>query len=410
MATAAQDHKPTVEELLDRAKALAPLLQEEAAESEAQRRLSERTVKALRDGGFLNLLAPAEFGGFDLGPFDSLTVVEEIFRADGSAGFNTMAHNILFKPMFYMPREAVATMFEKGTPGLAGQGSPTGKAIKVEGGYRVSGNWSYGTNVLHADYVSGSCILTEDGAPVMNAFGSPTIVRWTAPVSQVELKGDWNVLGLEATGSVDFSVDDLFIPEAFANARGVMASKPADWVENPSPLSPLVWIFWGHTVAELGLGRQLFDLLDPLAFKPSPLRGRLADDAVFLTGYAKAQATFQAACAWNLEIWREIQEVAERGEPTSQELLTRTRAAMLHIQAVNADNAQFAFREAGGASLRDGPLQRAYRDIMAAGQHVIMARQSWSDCGKHMIGAADGMIWGPYALMPDPMKAMAEKS
>jgi indole-3-acetate monooxygenase len=402
MATAPSSQNPDVTLLITRAKELAPLLEAEAPESEALGKLTERSIQALRNGGFLELLGPAEFGGFDLGPFDAMQVIEEIFRADGSAGWIAMAQNVQLKPLTLLTREAVTKMYADGVPGLGGQGAPTGTAEAVEGGYRVTGTWSYGSNVLHSDYVSGSCILVKDGIPVRNAFGAPSIIRWVAPIDQIEIKGNWNVLGLEATGSVDYGVKNLFVPEEFVISSGILTAKPADWVKNPSSLSVMLWIFWGHAVGELGLGRRLFDELKALAFKGSASRGRLAEDPVFLTEYAKADAAFQAAYAWNHQIWREIQEAGLRGDPTTRQQITLARAAMLHIQGVNAANAQFAFREAGGASLRDGPLQRLYRNVQTAGQHIVMSRKTWSECGKDMIGDAEGMIWGPYTLMPDP--------
>jgi indole-3-acetate monooxygenase len=407
VATVLPIRQPDLDELIARARAIAPLLEEEATASEKQGKLTDRSVKALKDGGFWDLLGPAEFGGLDLGPFDAMQVVEEIFRADGSAGWIVMAQNVQLKPLPIYSREVVTKMYEGGAPGIGGQGAPVGTAVKVEGGYRVTGKWSYGSNVLHSDYVSGSCLLVEDGVPAKGAFGAPSIVRWLAPFDQVQIDGNWDVLGLEATGSVDYSVSDLFVPDDFV-IIGLFNSKAADWVQNPSSLSVVLWIFWGHVVGELGLGRRLMEELKALAYKGSVNRGRLVDDPVFMTDYAKAFAAFEAARTWNYQIWQDIQAGGERGEPTTRELITLARTAMLHIQSVNAANAQFAFREAGGSGLRDGPLQRLYRNIMTAGQHMVMSRKIWSECGKDLIGNAEGMMWGPYALMPIPGQAKTE--
>lgn len=408
MTTAPPIQQTAVAELIARARDIAPLLEEEAPECEALGKLNQRSLSALRDGGFLDLLGPSEFGGLDLGPFDAMQVIEEIFRADGSAGWIAMAQNVQLKPLTLLSHNAVATMYANGVPGIGGQGAPVGTAEKVDGGYRVTGNWSYGSNVLHADYVSGSCVLVEGGAPVRSASGMPSVIRWLAPIDQIEIKGNWDVLGLEASGSVDYGVKDLFVSDDFAISTPILTSPPADWVTNPSSLSVILWVFWGHVVGELGLGRRLLDELKALAFKGSVNRGRLVDDPVFLTEYAKADAAFSAAYAWNHQVWRDIQEAGERGEPTSRQQITLARVAMLHIQGVNAANAHFVFREAGGTSLRAGSLQRLYRNVQTAGQHMVMSRKIWSECGKDLIGNADGMIWGPYQLIPDPTQATAE--
>jgi indole-3-acetate monooxygenase len=409
MTTARESRPSNLTGLIERAKEIAPLLEAEAPASESLGKLTDNSIQALRDGGFLELLGPAEFGGLDLGPYDAMLVNEEIFRADGAAGWVTMCQNVQLKPLTMMSYETVAKMYAEGSPGIGGQAAPTGTAEAVEGGYRITGNWQYGSGILHSNYAAGSCILVKDGQPVKNEFGGPTIVRFLAPIDQVEIKGNWDVLGLEASGSVDYGVKDLFVPDEFASATFILNAQVSDWVKNPSKLSFMLWVFWGHAVGELGMGRRLMEELKALAFKGAPNRGRLADDPVFLTEYAKADAAFQAARAWNYQVWRDIQESGERGEPTSTEHLTLGRAAMMHLQGVNVANAQFAFTEAGGASLRDGPLQRLYRNVQAAGQHIIMSRKIWSECGKAMIGNAEGMIWGPYALMPDP-RLVAAKS
>lgn len=408
MPTTSATAQADLAELITRARDIAPLLEAEAPDCEALGKLNERTLDALRAGGFLDLLGPSEFGGLDLGPFDAMQVIEEIFRADGSAGWIAMAQNVQLKPLTLLSHAAVSKMYANGVPGLGGQGAPVGTAEKVDGGFRITGNWSYGSNVLHSDYVSGSCILVENGAPVLSATGGPSIIRWLAPTDQIELKGNWDVLGLEASGSVDYGVSDLFVPEDFTITTPILTSKPAEWVTNPSSLSVVLWVFWGHVCGELGLGRRVLDELKTLAFKGSFNRGRLADDPVFLAEYAKADSAFEAAYVWNHQIWRDIQEAGHRGEPTTRQQITLARAAMLHVQSVNAENAQFAFREAGGASLRAGTLQRLYRNVQTAGQHMVMSRRIWSECGKDMIGNADGMIWGPYQLMPDPTAVTKE--
>jgi indole-3-acetate monooxygenase len=385
--------------LIGKAREIAPALEEAAAENEALGRLNDSTIKLLRDAGFFDLYAPAEFGGLDLGPYSALRIVEQIFWADGAAGWIAMAQNVQLKMLAMMPYDSVKKMYAKGTPGLGGQGAPSGTAVAVEGGYKISGSWSYGSNVLHADYVSGTCIILEGGVPAKDKFGMPRTVRWMAPFDEVDIKGNWDVLGLKATGSVDYGVTDLFIPEGFAMTESPFTAKPPEWVKNPSPLSIIIWVFWGHAVGELGMGRRILDEMAALATKPSPRRGRLADDPVFRTEYAKAEAAFEAARAWNYQIWQDLQDSASRGLETTRKQLTLARAAMLHVQGVNAANANFVFREAGGASLRDGNLQRLYRDIMTAGQHLVMSRAGWSECAKDFLGEAEDLVWGPYQLM-----------
>jgi indole-3-acetate monooxygenase len=402
--TAMKARSASLAEMIARAKALTPSIRAQAPANEALGRLNEETVSALRNGGFFDLLGPPEFGGMDLGPFDAAQVVDEIFQADGSAGWIVMAQNFQLKTLTTMDFEAVKAMYAKGVPGLGGQGAPGGTATAVEGGYRITGNWSYGSNVLHSTFVSGTCVLVEGGAPVMSPMGMPQLIRWFVPIEDVEIKGNWNTIGLKASGSVDYGVSDLFLPHKFVMTHSY-GLKAKDWVKKPSTLSAIVWVFWGHIVGELGLGRRILDEIKQVATDTSKRRGRLADDVEFRSAYARAEAAYIAARCWNYDLLHELQECAAQGLETTRRQLTLLRMAMLHIQRTNADNALFAFREGGGASLREGNFQRVFRDALAAGQHLVMSRTAWGECGKDMLGDAEDMVWGPYALMPIPKAA-----
>jgi alkylation response protein AidB-like acyl-CoA dehydrogenase len=399
MSAAAGSSTVLVSDLIARARALAPLLEAEAPASEAAGQLTERVIEALRADGFLDLLGAAEFGGLDLGPFDSLRVVEELFAIDASVGWIVMVQNTQLKGLNLLPYDTVKAMYANGTPGLAGQGAPGGRAERVEGGYRVSGHWSYASNILHADFVSGTAMVTQNGQPVLGETGTPRMVRLTVERDKVELKGNWDVLGLKASGSLDFEVHDLFVPDEFVTTSAEAATA-AKWSAKPQLISIVGWLPWSHTSPELGLGRRILDEIAAFARKPSSRGGRLADDEVFRANYAKAEAAFRSAHAWIYQIWAGIQETVDRGETPTRWQYTQARTALLHAHEVNADNAAFAFREGGGTALRSGVLQRVVRDEMAAGQHLMLSRKWWGEVARDLLGEAEGMEWSALQLVP----------
>jgi indole-3-acetate monooxygenase len=358
-----------VTDLIRKTQALAPVFEAEAPGNDRTGQLSDVTINALRDAGLFNLLAPLEFGGFDLGPFDAMRVVEEACRADGSAGWIVMVQNTQLRMLTQLPFESAEAMYADGMPGLAGQGSPKGSAVKVEGGYRITGQWSYGSNIKHATYVSGTAFLTEGGAPVKDANGIPRTVRWTAPREDVELRGNWDVLGLRASGSLDYELKDVFVPTAFT-------------------MGGLDDTLWGEKSRKVSEPRRVCRRL--------PFLRRWSNEQT----EDKAEAAFRSARAWNYEVWREIQATAERDEAPTRWQYTLARAALQQTSRVNLDNAAFAFREGGGTSLRDGPMQRTIRDTMTSGQHVFVSRKWWGDCAKDFLGEAEGFEWSPLGLTP----------
>jgi alkylation response protein AidB-like acyl-CoA dehydrogenase len=87
---------------------------------------------------------------------------------------------------------------------------PSGQAVPVEGGYQVSGRWAFASGIRHAQWVSATTRVVGDGA------AAPTLRRVVMPVAEVHIHDNWQVMGLQGTGSCDFSVTDLFVPERFS--------------------------------------------------------------------------------------------------------------------------------------------------------------------------------------------------
>jgi alkylation response protein AidB-like acyl-CoA dehydrogenase len=140
--------------LVEKARALAPLLSRQGAANEKLGRLSDETIAALQGGGFFGLLVPRCFGGYEAAPDVALGVIEAISEADGSSGWVLMACNVgTGSAAGYLPRAGAEAVFGKHIPIIAGEGAPKGRA-EIEGkGFRLSGRWSYGSGVLHTEYL-----------------------------------------------------------------------------------------------------------------------------------------------------------------------------------------------------------------------------------------------------------------
>ena len=203
--------------LLDRARALTPLIEAEAERSEVLGTMAPAIIDAVADSGLFGILVPAELGGLEADLVTSLAVFEELAYADGSTGWSTMANaTTSCFAAIYTGDEAVATMFGAGSSVHAGMLGPMGEATPVDGGFLVSGRYQFGSGSGHADWIGAGVMETVDGEPAVSELGLPAMRVMFLRREQAEFLGNWDVMGLAGTGSYDYVVDQVEVPEAFS--------------------------------------------------------------------------------------------------------------------------------------------------------------------------------------------------
>ena len=180
-----------------------------ADEAEALRTLPQASVNALRESGLFTLKLPAVLGGAEADPVTQVEVIEAVSYIDPSAGWNLMIGAGGLSLCAFLPDEAIEQMFHGGRiPTLAGAIMP-GRAVPVDGGYRVTGRWSWASGIRHAEWVGAHVLVERQG-------GNPPESRFAIlSAADVEIHDTWHVAGLKGTGSCDFSATDLFVPEGF---------------------------------------------------------------------------------------------------------------------------------------------------------------------------------------------------
>ena len=192
--------------------ALAPLIQESLSAMEAERRLTPQVVDALRALGAFRLAVPHAYGGLELDPMTQVRVVEELSRMDGSVGWCAMISSAgSFASAFLAPAVAQRVCGPLDFS-LAGQVVPMGRAELVDGGYRVTGRYRFGSGCQHASVISGGCVVFEGGKPRQLTPGRPEIRVVMFPPSACKILDTWHTTGLAGTGSHDFEVEDVFVP------------------------------------------------------------------------------------------------------------------------------------------------------------------------------------------------------
>ncbi|NQV57488.1 MAG: acyl-CoA dehydrogenase family protein [Rhodospirillales bacterium] len=392
--------------LMERAKSLEALLGSEAEKGEALGRLTDGTIAALYDAGLMRMWVPRQFGGAELWPVASLKVIEALCYADGSTGWVLMASQLSTSTgAAYTPLSTATELFggDKLTV-IAGHGAPLGRANIEKGGFRLTGNWSYASGIHHAQYIHTGGIVFDGGEPRIDpGTGEPEFRIFLVPVGAANLKENWDVLGLRATGSIDYSIEDVFVPEDFTHIQmqktpnqGGDLYKLGIWAQGAI----------GHTGFALGTGRRLLDELAKLARmdgKRPMLLHTQGGGENFEVRYGEAEGKFRAARALVFEAWREMEAILPNDGPIPTRAYTLIRLALAHVTAVTNDIASLAFTYGGGGALRGGVMQRFVRDVMAGAQHATTGPLIIRQCAKDLMGMAEGKIWAVRSLV-DPVK------
>ena len=283
-----------------RARELSPLISEESEANEAGGMLSERCLNALRDAGLFGMFVPRVLGGAELSPPHGLEIVEILSRADSSTGWVVMATEVAMASCgAFLPPDAAKAVFKTHVPLIAGQGAPLGRADAERRSYRLSGDWSYASGLLHSEWIHTGAIVHENGTPRIDLrTRNPEARIFIIPVEQAELKRDWNVLGLRATGSIDYSIRNVSVPEEFTHL--LTANRP-NLGGDLYRVGILGFAAIGHTGFTLGVARRTLDEIAALANSPSPRPSPLATPGggdSFQVQYGRAEGQLRAARAF----------------------------------------------------------------------------------------------------------------
>lgn len=390
LARTAASTTPTVADFHARLDALLPMVEAEAGEAERQGYLTDGVVAALRKAGIYTMLFPKEVGGPELSPFDAMTVIERLSYAHASAGWCAIGCNMEGTTMaIYIEEEGLNKVFSGGSDiTIAGNGVPRGYARPVDGGYMIRGNWAYGSGIQHAEWVHSGCFVTDASGKdmVIQPNGQPKIVVTHHPRATIKLLGNWDVLGLRATGSFDYTLsegEELFVPTSMTYDFDIGAPRRGG-VQGALGLAG--YSAWAHSAWAIGVGRRILDELVKVIVPRQDPFGKSSESATFKFQFAQAEARFRAAKALIYETWREVSDACARGQAPTQIQMTMIKLSLRHIHDVISDVGTFAHRAARGASLHNTPMQRFYRDIHSGTQHILIADQIVEECGRALLG------------------------
>lgn len=388
---------------------IAQELEVEAPLSEGLGKLTDRAVELLFSNGIHNLYAPKELGGLGLYPGEALPVLKRIAYIDGSIGWVSTifaAGGLLINYLAPEVSDSILASDDNICFGAVSNGQAT--AELGPDGWKISGNYRYGSGVKHANYVFMPAMKIVNGEPLPMPQGMGFFL---VPASALALAQGWDVLGLKATGSVDFSVKNLQLPHN--HETHVMAPPARGGRAASGGLTVLIPIM--HLGFALGIVERLLDEMKAVAGKKPPMPGApsMGETDYFRTEFARKYAEAKSAEAWVTQVMADIDETLRQGRGMTTRQHTLLRAVNIHAHEVARDIANWAFKRSGGVALRDGTLQRTIRDALAGCQHFIASDTHYVNVGFDLIGAPEDFTWlglfafGPAPKMPDATLAAA---
>lgn len=373
---------------LGKVREMAPAISKRSDEIEQARRLPSDLVADLAAAGCFRMLVPRRYGGSEMSLRDAIEVVEEVSRADGSAGWTVMIGASTPVVFGNLPEPTFAALYKDNVDAIGGGAvAPKGQAVVTDGGYLVSGQWPFASGCEHCDWLGVHAVVVRDGEPARLPNGMPAMRIAVFAASEFEVVDTWNVAGLRGTGSHDIKLAGKLCPEEWTcSIFGAPANVDGQIFRVPvvSQLGLFV------SAVAVGIGqRALGDIAALAAGGKRPAFGgrRLAESPVFQDRLGELDATLRASRALLYSVIDEAWERAGSGEAFPLLDRARLRSAGPQVVSLAVNVVDGAYRLGGGSSLYDSsPLQRHLRDVHAITQHAAVGRDFFPLVGALLAG------------------------
>lgn len=377
--------------VVQRARGLRDVVAAEAAESERLRTMSPTIVDALWSSGLMTAFNPREAGGDEPDLAAMIETWIEMAWQDGSFGWIGIANfPSVWAAASYLPDEGFAEVFSGNgnQVTMGGQFAPLGQGVIVDGGYRLTGAWNFGSGTAHSQYIAAGFMPMQDGQPHMMDNGMPVMAVALIPREQVTFTDGWHVQGLKGTGSYDYNVVDVFVPE---HRTFELFSREPRRGSSLGRMGMMAITAAGHAAWALGVAKSMLDDVQELA----ATKYRMSDMASLAT-----RPTFQKDLAHHVSAWRAARlllldvfgeaEAAAAADGLTPANRADLRAAAVYITDVARECAQWAHLAAGTTSIREGSrLERAFRDIYTGTQHAFISEKVAMDAAQVWLGLVE---------------------
>ena len=383
-----QEERPSHQELLGRARALQPLLRENAAEGELLRLLPDTVSDALTEAGMFRLLTPTRFGGYAADLRTVINVSETLAEIDGSASWLVSigsAGNWMMGQLCYS--QAQQEIFGLNPDArVAGAGTP-GSARRVDGGVRISGRWSYASGAHHADWASLAAVVADGSEQPVDAMFC------VVPAKQLRLEKTWYTLGMRGTGSDTWVADDVFVPDHRTIPMSAIADETPRVADNESMFRlPFATVAALVLVGPLlGIGRAALKLVidkAPTKAMHHTFFSRQSESVGVQIHIAEAALGLRTAQLHAYDIASALDDAAAKGELVTYAWRAEIRAQLGYVaqQVLHAISALVNVHGAGSFA-ESNRMQQYWRDANTAARHAALQPVvGYEVYGKSLLG------------------------
>jgi alkylation response protein AidB-like acyl-CoA dehydrogenase len=387
----------TAGDYLARVQEIAPALAAAGDEIDRRRELPEAIVEGLIERGLFRLLLPHSLDGAELLPAQYIPIIEAVAKIDASTAWCLNQNSGCSMTAALLAPEIAREIFG-GPRGILAWGPGPGEARVTPGGYRVTASWSFASGSQHASWLGCHVPIVEaDGTPRLRPDGTPVVRTMLFPKSSTEFTDIWHTIGLRGTASNQYSVKDLFVPEAYSvdvlSRRDGGATREAGLLYRFSSLSLYAGGFAG---VALGIARGMLGHFIELARDKIPrgARNTLRNNNVIQSQVAQAEARLSSARGWLLQSFETITAaVAQRGHITLDERMNIRLASTFAIHT-GVEVVDVLYQAAGATAIfNENPFERRFRDIHSVAQQLQGRQQHFETVGQHLMGLEADTGW-----------------
>ena len=372
------------------ARGMRELVAAEAAESERNRTLTPAIVDAMWASGLMSAFNPRQAGGVEPSFSEMIETWIEMAWQDGSFGWIGIANlPSSFAAAAYLPDDGFAEVFtaHDNRVTMGGQFFPNGQGSAVDGGFRLTGSWSFGSGTGHSEYVAAGFFPMDDGEMRWITEGVPDMRVAVVPREEISFNDGWHVQGLKGTGSYDYSAEDVFVPTY--RTFPLFSRAPLRGTSPATRMGLMPVTAAGHASWALGVAKSMLDDVQELAatkFRMSDMAS-LATRPTFQKGLAHHVAAWRSARLLILDAFTSAESAVASGEDLTPTLRADMRAAAVYATDIARECAEWAHLVAGTSAIREGSrLERAFRDLYTGTQHAFISEKVAIDAAQIWLG------------------------
>lgn len=371
--------RPSPDELFESVEKIRPILEATARKAEEQRSIPTELAEAMRNARLHLAKAPAEVGGYELNAREQIDFFARLSYFNPTAGwvsFNNAGAAAASAAL--LPDRAIAEVFADDGENavMCAVSAPTGRATACDGGYRLSGRWSYASGAAGAKYANLAAIRTEPPAPLLMVL----------PMSDVTMIDNWHVAAVQGSGSVDLTAEDVFVPEHMVCDPLKPATRGSGYFQK---LGYKVFVGPENGGFSLGCAQRMLDEVVALARTKKRLLDpeTVGSRGAFQLAVARADQAIRAAKSHLVEEMTRAEVLADKlGAPLPGADRQRAEGAIVWVTEALVEVGHKLFPYAGAGSLAlSSPIQRAYRDLIGSGQHYVAGNEGLEAWGRAIV-------------------------